>query len=196
MIIKQIPAFLRSLAIATFLWVTHTTATNLIWLHSINMPVDSYLVLSTMATDLIGMNSRGAFPTVALIFIGLLLAFITARFISTRTAIKKTTLYAMAGGTALFAIVALMPSAFYNLDLIAGARTITGRVYLVLAGALAGYYCSRRWRQCWRRRNVPWVLIDGVVKMTTTDKEFTVKPSLNAHLLSPTLSFSTADWAE
>ena len=28
----------------------------------------------------------------------------------------------MAGGTALFAIVALMPSAFYNLDLIAGAH--------------------------------------------------------------------------
>jgi hypothetical protein len=138
--IKKIPAFLISLAIATFLLVTHTTATNLIWLHSINMPVDLNLVVSTMATDLIGMNSRGAFPAVALISIGLLLAFITARFISTRTAIKKTTLYAMAGGTALFAIVALMPLAFYNLDLIAGARTLTGRVYLVVAGALAGYY--------------------------------------------------------
>lgn len=138
--IKQTPAFLMSVAIATFLLVTHTTTTNLIWLHSINMPVDLTLVLSTLATDLIGMNSRGAFPVAALIFIGLLFAFIAARFISTRTAIKKTTLYAMAGGTALFAIVALMPLAFYNLDVIAGARTVTGKVYLVLAGALAGYY--------------------------------------------------------
>ena len=60
--IKQIQAFLISLIIATFLVVTHTTATNLIWLQSINMPVDLQVVLSAMATDLVGMNSRGAFP--------------------------------------------------------------------------------------------------------------------------------------
>ena len=77
--IKQIQAFLISLIIATFLVVTHTTATNLIWLQSINMPVDLQLVISTMAADLVDMNSRGAFPTIALIFVGLLIAFITAR---------------------------------------------------------------------------------------------------------------------
>ncbi len=77
--IKQIQAFLISLLIATFLLVTHTTATNLFWLQSIGMPVD-------------------------------------------------------------MGIVALMPLAFYNLDLIAGARTLGGKVYLVLAGVLAGYY--------------------------------------------------------
>mgnify|MGYP000008561506 FL=1 len=138
--IKQIQAFLISLIIATFLVVTHTTATNLIWLQSINMPVDLQLVISTMAADLVDMNSRGAFPTIALIFVGLLIAFITARIIAIWTRIKKPYLYALAGGAALFAIVALMPLAFYNLDLIAGARTLAGKTYLVFAGVIAGYY--------------------------------------------------------
>ena len=140
LMIKQIQSFLISLLIATFLVVTHTTATNLIWLQSIGMPVDMGIVVSAMATDLVGMNSRGAFPAIGLIFVGLLIAFITARMIAIWSSIKKTTLYAMAGGAALLAMVALMPLAFYNLDLIAGARTLGGKVYLVLAGALAGYY--------------------------------------------------------
>ncbi|MDA9983746.1 hypothetical protein N8456_08605 [Porticoccaceae bacterium] len=138
--IKQIQAFLISLIIATFLVVTHTTATNLIWLQSINMPVDFQLVIATMATDLVDMNSRGAFPTIALIFVGLLIAFITARIIAIWSSIKAPYLYALAGGAALLAIVALMPMAFYNLDLIAGARTVAGRAYLVVAGLIAGYY--------------------------------------------------------
>ena len=124
--IKQIQAFLISLIIATFLVVTHTTATNLIWLQSINMPVDFQLVIATMATDLVDMNSRGAFPTIALIFVGLLIAFVTARIIAIWSSIKAPYLYALAGGAALLAIVALMPMAFYNLDLIAGARTVAG----------------------------------------------------------------------
>jgi len=32
--------------------------------------------------------------------------------------------------------------------------------------------------------------------MTITDKEFTVRPSFNAHQLNPTRSFATADWSE
>ena len=96
--------------------------------------------MSTMATDLVDMNSRGAFPTIALIFVGLLIAFITARIIAIWSSIKKPYLYALAGGAALLAIVALMPLAFYNLDLIAGARTLSGKAYLVLAGMIAGYY--------------------------------------------------------
>ena len=138
--IKQIPAFLISLLIATFLLVTQTTATNLIWLNSINMTVDLHIVLSSMATDLVGMNSKGAFPVIGLIFVGLLISFVTARIISIWSSIKKPILYALAGGSALLAIVVLMPLVFYNLDLIAGARTLAGKVYLICAGILAGYY--------------------------------------------------------
>ena len=56
--IAQIQTFLISLLIATFLLVTQTTATNLIWLQSIGMPVDMQVVLSAMATDLVDMNFR------------------------------------------------------------------------------------------------------------------------------------------
>ncbi len=138
--IKQIQAFLISLAIATFLLVTHTTITNLIWLNSINMPVDLGVVVSSITTDLVGMNFRGAFPAIGLIFVGLLVAFVTARVISIWSGMKKTHLYALAGGVALLAIVVLMPLAFYHLDLIAGARTLAGKAYLVFAGMIAGYY--------------------------------------------------------
>jgi len=86
------------------------------------------------------MNSRGAFPAFGLIFVGLLIAFITARIIAIWSSIRKPYLYALAGGAALLAIVALMPLAFYNLDLIAGARTLSGKAYLVVAGMIAGYY--------------------------------------------------------
>ena len=86
--IAQIQTFLISLLIATFLLVTQTTATNLIWLQSIGMPVDMQVVLSAMATDLVDMNFRGAFPVIGLIFVGLLIAFITARIIAIWRSIK------------------------------------------------------------------------------------------------------------
>ena len=86
--IKQIQTFLISLLIATFLLVTQTTATNLIWLQSIGMPVDMQVVLSAMATDLVDMNFRGAFPVIGLIFVGLLIAFITAQIIAIWRSIK------------------------------------------------------------------------------------------------------------
>jgi hypothetical protein len=45
---------------------------------------------------------------------------------------------------AMFAIVGLMPLAFYNLELIAGARTFTGKGYLIFTGVIAGYYFGTR----------------------------------------------------
>jgi len=138
--IRQIQAFLISLLIATFLLVTHTTATNLVWLSTIGMPVDLAVSVSALVTDLAGMNSRGEFPAFGLIFVGLLIAFITARIISIWSSLKKPYLYALAGGAAMLAIVILMPLAFYHLDIIAGARTLAGKVYLTCAGVVAGYY--------------------------------------------------------
>jgi uncharacterized RDD family membrane protein YckC len=45
---------------------------------------------------------------------------------------------------AMFAIVGLMPLALYNLDLIAGARSLLGKVYLICSGMIAGYYFGAR----------------------------------------------------
>jgi len=44
----------------------------------------------------------------------------------------------------MVAIVGLMPLAFYNLELIAGARTFVGKGYLIFTGVIAGYYFGSR----------------------------------------------------
>jgi hypothetical protein len=111
-----------------------------------NLDIKDKIIIVTGGSRGIGggivalLAEEGAFPVIGLIFVGLLIAFVTARIISIWSSIKKPILYALAGGSALLAIVVLMPLVFYNLDLIAGARTLTGKVYLICAGILAGYY--------------------------------------------------------
>ncbi|MBT5103623.1 MAG: hypothetical protein HOA40_04890 [Porticoccaceae bacterium] len=142
--IKGSVSFLVAVAIATVLLVTQTTASNIAWLSSMDMPIDTSVVASMLIGDLIGMNFKGEFPVAALIFVGMLIAFVVARIVLVWVDIDKRYLYALAGGAALFAIVGLMPLAFYNLDLIAGARSLLGKVYLICSGMIAGYYFGAR----------------------------------------------------
>lgn len=142
--IKVSISFLISVAIATGLLITQTTFTNIIWLSSMDMPVDVSVILSMLAGDLISMNIKGEFPVGALVLVGMLIAFIVTRILLIWVNIDKRYLYALAGGAAIFAIVGLMPLAFYNLDLIAGARSLLGKVYLTCSGMIAGYYFGAR----------------------------------------------------
>ena len=86
------------------------------------------------------MNGKGAIPAVGLVAIGMAVAFVVARIALIWIPIKRRYAYALAGGAALLAIVLLMPLAFYNLDLIAGARSALGKLYLITAGVLGGYF--------------------------------------------------------
>lgn len=142
--IKVSISFLISVAIATGLLITQTTFSNIIWLSSMDMPVDVSVILSMLAGDLISMNIKGEFPVGALVLVGMLIAFIVTRILLIWVNIDKRYLYALAGGAAIFAIVGLMPLAFYNLDLIAGARSLLGKVYLTCSGMIAGYYFGAR----------------------------------------------------
>ena len=142
--IKQSISFLVAVTIATVLLITQTTVTNIAWLFSMDMPVDASVVISMIAGDLIGMNVNGAFPVGGLVLVGMLIAFIVTRIALIWVNIDKRHLYALAGGMAMFAIVGLMPLAFYNLDLIAGARSLLGKVYLTCSGMIAGYYFGAR----------------------------------------------------
>lgn len=137
---KNILMFLATVFIVTFLLVSHTTVTNLMWLSSLDMPVTISTVLTSISHDMISMNSSGAVPAAALVAIGLLISFAVARIALIWIKINRRYAYAIAGGCALLAIVILMPLAFYNLDLIAGARSATGKIYLIASGALGGYY--------------------------------------------------------
>lgn len=129
-----------SILIATVLVVLQTTLSNLIWLSSIDMPVSIGLVLNTFFADLIGMNLGGAIPLVGLVAAGMLIAYCVTRILLIWIDTRKSYAYALAGAAAILAIVLLMPLAFYNLDLIAGARTTIGKIILILCGLLSGYY--------------------------------------------------------
>ena len=133
-----------SILLATVLVVLQTTLSNLMWLSSIDMPVTIGLTLNTFFGDLIGMNSSGAIPLVGLVAVGMLLAYLVAKILLIWINTKKSYAYGLAGAAAILAIVLLMPLAFYNLDLIAGARTALGKTILILCGFLSGYYFGSR----------------------------------------------------
>jgi len=138
--LKNILMFLVTVFITTFLLVSQTTVSNLIWLSGLGMPVDLFIIFSSIFHDIVSMNGKGAIPAVGLVAIGMAVAFVVARIALIWIPIKRRYAYALAGGTALLAIVLLMPLAFYNLDLIAGARSTLGKLYLITAGVLGGYF--------------------------------------------------------
>ena len=133
-----------SILLATVLVVLQTTLSNLMWLSSVDMPVTIGLTFNTFFGDLIGMNSAGAIPLVGLVAVGMLLAYLVAKILLIWINTKKSYAYGLAGAAAILAIVLLMPLAFYNLDLIAGARTALGKTILILCGFLSGYYFDSR----------------------------------------------------
>ena len=133
-----------SILLATVLVVLQTTLSNLMWLSSVDMPVTIGLTFNTFFGDLIGMNSGGAIPLVGLVAVGMLLAYLVAKILLIWINTKKSYAYGLAGAAAILAIVLLMPLAFYNLDLIAGARTALGKTTLILCGFLSGYYFGSR----------------------------------------------------
>ena len=133
-----------SILLATVLVVLQTTLSNLMWLFSVDMPVTIGLTLNTFFGDLIGMNFGGAIPLVGLVAVGMLLAYLVAKILLIWINTKKSYAYGLAGAAAILAIVLLMPLAFYNLDLIAGARTALGKTILILCGFLSGYYFGSR----------------------------------------------------
>ena len=138
--LKKFLYLIISILIATTLVVLQTTLSNLMWLSSVDMPVTIGLTLKTFFGDLIGMNTGGAIPLVGLVAVGMLLAYSVAKILLIWIDTKKSYAYGLAGAAAILAIVLLMPLAFYNLDLIAGARTAIGKSILILCGFLSGYY--------------------------------------------------------
>ena len=138
--LKNILMFLVTVFITTFLLVSQTTISNLMWLSSLDMPVNASIVVTSIFHDLISMNTQGEIPAVGLVAPGMVIAFIVARIALIWIPIKKKYVYAFAGGAALLMIVLLMPLAFYNLDLLAGARSTLGKLFLVISGILGGYF--------------------------------------------------------
>jgi len=126
--------------IATSLVILQETMSNLVWLISVNMPVTFAMFIATYFDNLFMMNGAGEVPLVALVAIGMSFAFLVAKILLIWVKISKSVAYGLAGSAAILAIVLLMPLAFYNLDILAGGRSITGKTILSLYGFVSGYF--------------------------------------------------------
>ena len=129
-----------SIFIATSLVILQETLSNLFWLISVGMPVSIGIFFLTYFENLISMNLSGAIPLIALVAIGFLIAYSVARIILIWIRVSKSYAYALAGAVAILAIVLLMPLAFYNLDILAGGRSVLGKSILTLFGLISGYF--------------------------------------------------------
>ena len=134
---------LLSIIIATCLVILQETMSNIFWLISVDMPVSLGIFMTTYFNNLFAMNLSGAIPLVALVAIGFLVAYLVTKIILRWVNISKSYAYALAGAVAILAIVLLMPLAFYNLDILAGGRSILGKSILTFFGLLSGYYFGK-----------------------------------------------------
>ena len=120
--------------------ILQETMSNLVWLISVNMPVTFAMFIATYFDNLFMMNGGGEVPLVVLVAIGMSFAFLVAKILLIWVKISKSVAYGLAGSAAILAIVLLMPLAFYNLDILAGGRSITGKTILSLYGFVSGYF--------------------------------------------------------
>jgi hypothetical protein len=138
--IKNLLYLTLTIVIATCLVIFQETMSNMTWLLSVDMPVTFSVFFGSYFSNLVLMNGGGAVPMVALIAIGMLAAFLLAKILLIWVSLSKPLAYGLAGAAALLAIVLLMPLAFYNLDVLAGGRSILGKIILTLYGFLSGYF--------------------------------------------------------
>ena len=132
-----------SILIATCLVILQETMSNIFWLISIDMPVSLGTFISAYFNNLYAMNLSGAVPLIALIGIGFLIAYLVTKIILIWVNVPRSYAYALAGAAAVLAIVLLMPLAFYNLDILAGGRSILGKSILTFFGLISGYYFGK-----------------------------------------------------
>ena len=132
--------FIATVILIMTLFVVQTTASYMLYLYEMGMPVDLNVFLSAVGSDLIGMNFRGVLPPIIIvIFVVLGVAFFVAHLILRRISLEKKYFYAFAGASGMFTLVTLFPALTYDLEMYRGALTLLGKGYLTATGALGGY---------------------------------------------------------
>ena len=140
-----------TILLVSFLVGAQTTISNLFWLSSIDMPVTFTVLISSIYHDFILMTLTSAPPPLpplpvlpVIISIGLLISFgvtwIILRWIKT----QKKYAYGIAGAVALAFIFYLMPLLFFGVDMLAGARTLIGKIILIFCGYVGGHFFGSR----------------------------------------------------
>ena len=149
--VTKIGFLFLTILLVSFLVGAQTTISNLFWLSSIDMPVTFTVLISSIYHDFILMTLTSAPPPLpslpvlpVIISIGLLISFgvtwIVLRWIKT----QKKYAYGIAGAVALAFIFYLMPLLFFGVDMLAGARTLIGKIILIFCGYLGGHFFGSR----------------------------------------------------
>ena len=149
--IKKVGFSLLSILLVSFLVGAQTTISNLIWLSRIDMTGTFGVLISSIYHDFILMTLTSSPPPLpplpllpVLISIGLVISFgvtwIVLRWIKT----EKKNSYGISGAVSLAFIFYLMPLLFFGVDMLAGARTLTGKIILVICGYLGGHFFGSR----------------------------------------------------
>ena len=139
-LLKKFAIFIATVILIMTLFVVQTTASYMLYLYEMGMPVDLNVFLSAVGSDLIGMNFRGVLPPIIIvIFVVLGFAFFVAHLILRRISLEKKYFYAFAGASGMFTLVTLFPALTYDLEMYRGALTLVGKGYLTATGALGGY---------------------------------------------------------
>ena len=149
--IIKIGFLLLSILLVSFLVGAQTTVSNLIWLLSVDMPVTFTVLISSIYQDFILMTLTSALPPLpplpvlpVIITIGLVISFGVTWIVLSWIKTQKKYAYGIAGAVALAFIFYLMPLLFFGVDMLAGARTLTGKIILVICGYLGGHFFGSR----------------------------------------------------
>ena len=137
--VKTFFDLLLTAIVVTILVVVVSTSSNLLWLNSMNMPIDFSLVTSTFLKDVVGMNFNSQIPLYLLISIPLILFLFSTKLISKRFLLNRVFPYVLAGGLSMLFLMILLPLALDNLEPISGSRTNIGKLCMTICGCLGGY---------------------------------------------------------
>ena len=130
--------------VVTILVVVVSTSSNLLWLSSMDMPIDFNLVTSTFLQDVVGMNFNSQVPLYLLISIPLILFLFCTKLMFRKIWIDWTLPYVLAGGMSMLFLMIFLPLALDNLEPISGSRTNIGKLCMTICGCLGGYIYSLR----------------------------------------------------
>ena len=148
-IIKKVGFLFLTILLVSFLVGAQTTAFNLVWLSSVDMPVSLGVLISSVYHDFLLMTLTPAPPLPlpllpTIIALGFLIAFSFTWLVLRWVKVQKRIAYGIAGAIALVLIVYLMPLVFFGIDMLAGARTTAGKIILILCGYIGGHFFGTR----------------------------------------------------
>tara|TARA_Y100000741_G_scaffold159425_1_gene120420 strand:- start:9 stop:842 length:834 start_codon:yes stop_codon:yes gene_type:complete len=135
--VAKYPFAVFSAALLTVMLITPISSiSNLIWLASVDMPVNIFSSLEVILFDF----QRLGIALYVVVIVGFSIAFSVAGLISRFSRFGGKYLYSIAGAFAIGMALFLMVELLFQTELLGGNRTILGKILHLVAGFLGGYF--------------------------------------------------------